>query len=130
MVVPCVNDFVGRKTYFGGMNKMTTIHASKQPHRPHYIQAWAERRGMKQADLARQLGADKGLVSRWYKGTTPNLEWQTKLAALFHCEREDLFRHPHEDWLKRFFQGRSEEEIEHIQRSLEVTFPKPTGTDG
>jgi transcriptional regulator with XRE-family HTH domain len=102
----------------------------KQPRRPHFIPAWAERRHLSQADLARELGADKGLVSRWFNGSTPGVEWQERLAALFHCEPEDLFRHPNEDWLKRFFDGRSEEEIEHIKRSLEVTFPKKSGTDG
>lgn len=104
--------------------------ASKQPRRPHYIEAWAELRNLKQADLARELGADKGLVSRWFNGSTPGVEWQERLAALFQCEVDDLFRHPNDNWIKRFFEGRSEEEIEHIKRSLEVTFPKRTGTDG
>jgi transcriptional regulator with XRE-family HTH domain len=85
---------------------------------------------LSQADLARELGADKGLVSRWFSGSSPGVEWQEKLAALFHCDPEDLFRHPNEDWLKRFFQGRSEEEIERIKASLELIFPKKTGTNG
>lgn len=93
------------------------------------MEAWAERRGLTQADLARELGVDKGTVSRWYSGTSPGLLWQENLAALFSCEREDLFRHPDENWMKRFLEGRSAKEIEHIRKSLEITFPKRTGTD-
>lgn len=35
------------------MSEITLIHASKQPRRPHYIEAWAELRGLSQADIAR-----------------------------------------------------------------------------
>ena len=106
------------------------IHHLKQPRRPHFIREWAERRNLSQADLARELGADKSLVSRWFSGSTPGVEWQERLAALFSCEPDALFRHPNDDWIKRFFDGRSEEEIEHIRKSLEVTFPKKDGTNG
>lgn len=112
------------------MVKVPQIHASKQPRRPHFIKEWAERRNLAQADLARELGADKSIVSRWFNGSTPGIEWQEKLAALFHCEPDAIFRHPNDDWIKRFFDGRSEEEIEHIKKSLEVTFPKRSGTNG
>jgi transcriptional regulator with XRE-family HTH domain len=100
------------------------IFGRKQPRRPHFIQAWAELRRYSQADLARELGADKGIVSRWYSGSTPGFEWQEKLAELFHCRPEDIFNHPNDVWVRRFFEGRSDDEIEHIKRSLEVTFPK------
>ena len=112
------------------MTKVSKIHASKQPRRPHYIEEWASRRQMTQADLARELGADKSLISRWYSGSTPGVEWQQALADLFHVDAESLFRHPDDDWLKRFFQGRSDEEIDRIKRSLEVTFPRRDGTNG
>lgn len=111
------------------MGKESGIHQSKQPRRPHYIEAWAKRRGLNQADLARELGADKSVVSRWFKGSTPSPDWQERLAALFFCEPESLFRHPDDDWLRRFFQNRSEEEIERIKKSLEFGFPLKTGTD-
>lgn len=106
-----------------GMPNVTHIHRSKQPNRPHYVAEWAELRGYKQADIARELGADKSVVSRWWSGSTPSLEWQEKLAALFKCERESLFRHPDDDWLRRFFDQRSREEIERIKATLEVAFP-------
>jgi len=95
-----------------------------QPNRPHFIQAWAEHRGfMQQADLAAELGVDKSLVSRWYNGTSPGKESQKKLAALFHCDRESLFRHPDDDWMTRFLQGRSRDEIARIKQTLEAAFP-------
>lgn len=112
------------------MAKEPRIHILKQPRRPHFIKEWAERRQLSQADLARELGADKSLVSRWFSGSTPGVEWQERLAALFHCEPDALFRHPNDDWIRRFFEGRSDEEIEHIRKSMEVTFPKRSGTNG
>ena len=96
----------------------------KQPRRPHYIPEWAEARNMKQADLARELGVDKSVVSRWYHGTSPGTEWQAKLAALFHCEEESLFRHPDDDWMARFFRNRKREEIERMKQMLELAFPE------
>ena len=103
---------------------VTTIHASKQPRRPHFIREWAEKRGLRQVDLVRQLGADKSIVSRWYKGGSPGEEWQAKLAALFHCEPDAIFRHPDDDWLARFLRGRDEAEIERIKATLEAAFPR------
>jgi len=46
--------------------------------------------------LAEALGADKG-------GASPGEEWQVKLAKLFGCHRDDLFRHPDEAWFSEFF---------------------------
>lgn len=87
---------------------------------------------MSQADLARELDADKSVVSRWFNGTTPGLDWQERLAALFHCEPEALFRHPDDDWVARFFRNRSRDELERMKKLLEAAFPRSsgTGTDG
>ena len=89
-------------------------------------------RGFKnQAELIRELGADKGIVSRWYDGATPGREWQTKLAALLtDGDEEALFRHPDDDWMARFLRGRKRGEIEKIKQTLEIAFPRRTGTDG
>lgn len=104
---------------------VTKIHKGKQPRRPHFIPEWAERRGFAtQADLAAELDADKSVVSRWYKGTSPSEEWQKKLAALFDCEPEGIFRHPDDDWMTRFLQGRSLEEIQRMKQMLEAAFPQ------
>ena len=109
------------------MVKVDRIHRSKTPRRPHFIPEWAERRELSQADLARELEADKSVVSRWFSGTAPGLEWQAKLADLFfgdEDETESLFRHPDDDWLSRFFRGRSLDEIDRIKQTLEAAFPK------
>lgn len=79
---------------------------------------------MTQADLARALGADKSVVSRWFRGTTPGEEWQSALASLFGIERESLFRHPDDDWFRAFFEDRSADEIQRMKQTLEVAFPK------
>lgn len=106
------------------MSEVTEIHRGKQPRRPHHIADWAELRGLKQADIARETGADKSVVSRWFNGATPGIEWQQKLAALFQTDPESLFRHPDDDWLKRFFEERTREEIERIKATLETAFPR------
>lgn len=114
------------------MSEITHIHKSKQPNRPHFIEEWAETRGYKtQSELAAALEADKSVISRWYRGSTPSLEWQEKLSACFQIERESLFRHPDDDWLSRFFRNRSREELERMKTMLEAAFPVPRdGTNG
>lgn len=114
-------DFMAKQTRFQ--------HRARQPRRPHYIPEWAEARDLTQADLSRELGADKSVVSRWYGGSTPSEDWQEKLAALFQCAPEALFRHPDDDWLSRFFAGRTQDEIDRAKQLLETAFPRRTGTD-
>ena len=111
--------------------EVTSIHRSRQPRRPHFIEAWAELRDLSQADLARELGADKSVISRWFSGSTPSLDYQERLAALFGCEPESLFRHPNDDWLARFFANRTSDEVERMKQMLEAAFQtKRTGTGG
>jgi hypothetical protein len=107
------------------MNRPTQIHRGKQPRRPHFIPEWAEKRGYAtQAELVKASGADKGLVSKWYSGSSPGVEWQEKLAFLFKCDETDsIFRHPDDDWLSRFFRNRDPDEIERMKQTLELTFP-------
>lgn len=105
---------------------ITRIHRGKQPRRPHFIPEWAEKCGFEdQADLVEEIGADKSVVSRWYAGASPGEEWQLKLAAAFGHEGEPeiIFRHPDDDWLTRFFRGRSKDEIERAKTMLEAAFP-------
>jgi transcriptional regulator with XRE-family HTH domain len=100
-------------------------HAEPQAHRFHYIVEWAERRGLKQADITRELGADKSTVSRWFSGTIPS---DQNLLALTHLlvgpdeEPVSLFRHPDDDWLARFFRNRSTDERARIRQTLEAAF--------
>lgn len=98
----------------------------RQPRRPHYIEAWARSRNLKQTDLARELDVDKSLVSRWFAGTTPGAEWQRKLAMFFGCQPESLFRHPDEEWVFQFLVARSPAEIDRIKKVLELAFPRIT----
>ena len=96
----------------------------RQPRRPHFIPEWAELRDRTQAELARDIGADKSVVSRWFAGATPGDDWQKTLADYFHCEPEALFRHPDDHWLTEFFAGRSPEEIKRAKEMLELAFPR------
>lgn len=100
------------------------IHPSKQPRRPHYLSEWMERRNLTAAEFSREIGADKGLVSRWLDGASPGQEWQDKLKEFFGTGREGIFRHPDDDWLSRFFEGRKRDEIERIKQTLETAFPR------
>lgn len=122
-VVQRANDRRGKIVHFFEMTTPPRIHASKQPRRPHFIKEWAAKRNLTQAQLGKELGADKGVVSRWYSGSSPTEDWQKRLAAFFGCEPDALFRHPDDDWLKRFFDGRNAEEIERIKQMLDLAFP-------
>lgn len=107
------------------MSNVSYIHRTKQPRRPHHVPDWAERHGMSQSDIAEALQVDKSVVSRWFSGATPSEKWQPALAHLFHLEDvAALFRHPDDDWIARFLQGRSTEEIKRIKATLESAFPK------
>lgn len=106
------------------MPNTVKIHQTKQPRRPHFIVEWAELRGLKQADLVEALGADKSVVSRWFSGTSPGVEWQEKLAAFFGTDPDGIFRHPDDDWMTRFLRGRKREEVERIKTTLEAAFPR------
>jgi len=94
--------------------------------RLHYIPEWAERRGLSQADIARELDVDKSSVSRWFAGSMPTEKWLVPLAALLQVDEiASLFRHPDDDWLERFFRGRSDDERQRIKATLEAAFPRP-----
>lgn len=112
-------------------SNVTRIHEHKRPRRMHYIQEWIDHRGFKQADVVRALGIDKSTVSRWCQGYMPENKNLEPLIQFLELEdATDLFRHPSDTWLRRFFEGRTAEEIEHIKKSLAVTFPRRNGTDG
>lgn len=112
------------------MDNVTKIHAGKTPNRIHFIPEWAEKCGLSQADIVREIGADKSLVSRWYSGTKPGDEYLRKLAALLvHQDKETadpdtnaLFRHPDDDWLMKFFKERSQADKEKAIDMLRVMF--------
>lgn len=93
--------------------------------RTHYIPEWATRAGLKQADIVRETGADKGLVSRWFSGTIPSRSYLGLVAKCVGAdEPADLFRHPDEFRLKKILENRPPEEREKILKTLEVAFPR------
>lgn len=111
------------------MSNTVKIHAGKTPHRIHFIVEWAEKRNLRQADIVRETGADKSLVSRWFKGTVPTPDYLEKLAALFDTEPSGIFRHPDDDWLARFFRDKSEEQRDRAIEMLKLMFQdQKTGT--
>lgn len=113
------------------MSNVTKIHASKTPIRIHYIVEWAEKRGLKQADIVEQIDADKGSVSRWFSGTLPKPEYLERLADLFGTDIHGLFRHPDDDWIARFLTSRSKQEKERAIDVLKLMFDSDkTGTEG
>jgi transcriptional regulator with XRE-family HTH domain len=113
------------------MSNPTHIHGEKTPVRIHFIVEWAEKRNLKQADIVREIGADKGLVSRWFDGTVPKPDYLEKLAALFGTTIHGIFRHPDDDWLAHFFRDRSDQQREKAIQMLKLWFDEnKTGTDG
>lgn len=110
------------------MSNPNQIHKGKTPIRIHYIPEWAERRHLTQADLVRELGVDKGLVSRWFSGTVPTEKWLEPLAGVLSTDVHGLFRHPDEDWIANFLRGKTEEERERLRNIIQNAFPK-TGTE-
>lgn len=116
---------VMRKPKSGTM-KLVEAARARQPKRPHYIPEWAERTGFKnQAALVEALDADKSVVSRWYDGTSPGVDWQLQLCALFGYPNkpEIIFQHPQDVWLSQFARGLDDEQFERMQKMLELQFP-------
>ena len=114
------------------MSNVTKIHSGKTPERVHYIVEWAQARHLKQADIVREIGADKGLVSRWFSGTLPKPEYLEKLRLLFGLEDiSSIFRHPDDDWLAKLFRDKTEAQKEQAIAVLKAMFPElKTGTEG
>lgn len=95
-------------------------HHDDDSRRIHYIPEWAERRNLQQSDIVREIGADKGLVSRWFKGVLPSKDYLDKLANLFAIDRGGLFRHPDDDWLYKYFRDKTEQQKERAIRILKA----------
>ena len=106
------------------MSTPVKIHQMKQGRRPHFIPEWCEKFNLIQAELAEKLGADPGLVSRWFSGSTPSIEYQKKLPGLFDRETHGIFRHPDADWMARLLRDRPREEVDRIKNTLEAAFPR------
>lgn len=58
-----------------------------------YIRAWRKARDMSLADLAAQVGMDKGNLSKVERGLLPyHQEMMEKIAAALRCEAADLIQ--------------------------------------
>lgn len=99
--------------------------------RRHFIAEWAERRGVRQADIVRELGADKGAVSRWFADDIiPTEKYLKPLADYLGVDEViDLFRHPDDDWLKKMFHDKTEEQREAAIEMLKIFFRNSAGRD-
>ena len=77
-----------------------------------------------------ELGVDKGTVSRWFAGMLPSEAMLPRIAAFLSIELDELFRDPYDDWLRRYFEKKSADELFRIRQVLEITFPeRKTGTN-
>lgn len=147
-VKPCLsficNDRRSAQNYDRAMADIEKLDRTKAVARRVYIAEWAKKRGMRQADVARGLGVEPSLVSKWVKGAAfPEVKNLVALAEAFSLDDiAKLFRDPDDsdDWLDRVFQderskktlmetfdGRSGDEIERMLNTLRAAFPK-TGT--
>lgn len=109
------------------MSNTVRIHKDKQSLVPNYIAEWAEKRGLRQTDLVRLTGIDKGHISKWWTKTVSPTKTDN-ILALAHAlgledEPERLFRDPDDDWFSRFFQQRTEAERERAIEMLKLMFP-------
>ncbi len=127
------------------MTQVTEIHKNKSPVRRHFLAEWLEWRNLTPADLLDALNdpersmdlgyIDKSQVYRWLKGQMPQPAMQRRIAeGLDLNDPADLLRAPDPigDWFVEFVRGRSADEIERIQQTLQAAFPSTdkTGTDG
>lgn len=104
------------------MSRPTRIHSDKAPHRLHFIEEWAKRRGFKKAaHLAAELDVDKSQVSRWYKGQIPRDDMLDRIAAAFQLDDvRSLFRHPDDDWLSRLFADSAPEDQADLKELITI----------
>jgi hypothetical protein len=98
----------------------------KSEQKVHYVPEWAAHRHMRQVDVVDALEGlvDKSTVSRWWGGALPEKKHLQALQDLFELdEPAALFRHPDDDWMRRFLRARSEDERFRIRQMLEAAFP-------
>lgn len=90
----------------------------------HFIAEWAARRGLSQADIGREINANKALVSRWFnQGIIPQADTREKLAGLFGISRNGLFMHPDDYVLATLFQRMTEDQKHTAVNILKAAFP-------
>ena len=116
------------------MAPLARIHQNKQPVRRHFLNEWLEAKGMDAPELLDLLNdpersmdlktIEKSQVYRWIKGQMPQPAQQERIAAVLGIAPEALLRPPDYDWIARFMEGRSQDEVRRIKATLENAFPK------
>ncbi len=91
----------------------------------HYIGEWMDHRDKSVADMVEALDlSTPSQVYRWLKGQKPQNDMLIRIAAYLEAEPpEALLRHPLDDWMTKFFRGRSEAEAKAIIELLERAYP-------
>ena len=102
------------------MARPIRIHTDKLPSRLHYVVEWAEKRGLKQADIVRELGVEKSTVSRWFSGRPVSEIYLVPLGDLLQIEPLAIYRHPEDDWMAERLRGKSKEVREQAIEILEA----------
>jgi transcriptional regulator with XRE-family HTH domain len=113
------------------MAKVTRIHTDKEGCRIHYLREWLERRGTSQAALVEFLATNvdektnKGTVSKWCGGGLPSQKYLKPIADFLGLEEPaEIFRHPDEDWMARFFADRPKDELRRMVETMKAAFPR------
>ncbi|WP_037431614.1 helix-turn-helix domain-containing protein [Sinorhizobium fredii] len=112
------------------MSNIKLLRSVDMPDRLHFIPEWADKKGMKQVEVALRVGASQSVVSRWYAGNMPLNDYLAKLADLFGIEVHGLFLHPDEYWISRMLRGRSPAERQKAIDMLELLFKDEDGRTG
>jgi hypothetical protein len=83
---------------FGANDATAALWLTLRMARTHYIPEWAHGAGKKQADIVKELEADKAIVSRWFReGIIPSKKYLAPLAKFLGApEPAALFVHPEE----------------------------------
>ena len=113
------------------MNEILMLAKPKRAiRRIHFIKEWIAHRHLKQADVVKSLGVNKGTVSKWCSGELPSEDSLLALSDLLHVEPHELFKDPTEDWIARLLRGRPKDEVDRIVSVIETAFPLKNGTTG
>ena len=68
-IAPSANDGAGPDFVLLRMAQQALrVHSGKTPPRIHFIVEWAEKRQLSQADIVREVGADKYVSTVWGRG--------------------------------------------------------------